>query len=88
MENTSIDCAKIHNNSNWTKTSRNEVMQPKTSNNYSQPIFPRLFHNQAGFDKLVINRRDLIYLDISKMVFTLKKLEKLVFDYSCIILGS
>ena len=41
MENTSIDCTKIRNNSKRTKTSRNEVMQPTTSNNHSQPIAPK-----------------------------------------------
>ena len=36
---------KIHNDSEWTKTSQNEVMQPATSNNDSQPIFPYHVHN-------------------------------------------
>ena len=41
MENTSIDCTKIRNNSKRTKTSRNEVKQPKPSNNHFQPIVPK-----------------------------------------------
>ena len=42
-------------------------MQPTTSNNDSQPIFPYHVNNQASFDNLFIN--SLIYLDISKMIF-------------------
>ena len=41
VENTFIDCVKICNNSKRTKTSRNEVMQPTTRNNHSQPIVPK-----------------------------------------------
>ena len=63
-------------------------MQPTTSNNHSQHIVPKHVHNQVGFDNPVINERGFIYLDISKMVFTLGKLERLVFDYKYIILGS
>ena len=65
MENRhlSIDCTKIHNNSKRTKTSRNEVMQPRTSNNHSRPIV--YVHNQAGFGKSVIKGRGFIYVSIS-----------------------
>ena len=41
MENKSIDRTKIRSYSKRTKTSRNEVMQPTTSNNNSQPIVPK-----------------------------------------------
>ena len=41
MENTSIDHDEIRHNSKHTKTSRNEVMQPTTSNNHLQPIVPK-----------------------------------------------
>ena len=41
IENTSIDFTKIRNNSKRTKTSRNEVMQSTTSNNYSQLIISK-----------------------------------------------
>ena len=51
-------------------------------------MFLNHVHNQAGFAKHVINGRDFIYLGISKMVFTLGKLERLIFDYRCIILSS
>ena len=54
----------------WTKTIRNEVMQPTTSNNDSRPIFPYHVHNQADFDNPFINGRGFIYLGISKMSFT------------------
>ena len=64
-------------------------MQPTTSNNHSQPIAPKpLASKQADFAKAVVNGRDLIYLGISKTVFTLRKLERLIFEYRRIILGS
>ena len=66
----SFGSTKIRNDSKWTKTSWNEVMQPTTSNNDSRPIFPYHIHNQAGFDNPFINRRGFIYLGISKMSFT------------------
>ena len=84
MENTSIDCTKIRNNSKRTKTSRNEVMQPTTT--IPNQLLLNHVLNQAGFAKPVINGRNFIYLGISKMVFTLGKLEKLIFDYRHIIL--
>ena len=39
-------------------------------------MFLNHIHNQAGFAKPVINGRDFFYLGISKMVFTLGKLER------------
>ena len=56
----------MYNQSKRTKKSRNEVMQPTTSNSDSQPIFPYHVHNQAGFDNPFINGRGFIYQDISK----------------------
>ena len=43
MENRylSIDCTEIRNNAKRTKTSRNKVIQPATSNNHSRPIVPK-----------------------------------------------
>ena len=41
MENKSTYCPNIWNNSKRTKTSRNEVMEPTTSNKHSQPIVPK-----------------------------------------------
>ena len=64
----SFGCTKICNGSKWTKTSRNEVMQPTISNNDSRPIFSYNVHSQAGFDNLFIS--GLIYLGISKMSFS------------------
>ena len=55
--------------SKWTKTKRNEEMQPTTSNNNSRPVFPYHVHNQADFDYLFINERDFIYRGISRMSF-------------------
>ena len=60
---------KIRNDSKWTKTSRNEIMWPTTSNNYSWPIFPYHLHNQAGVGNPFINTKGFIYLGISKMSF-------------------
>ena len=86
--NASIDFTKTRNNSKRTKTSRNEVMQPTTSNNHRNQLFLNHFHKQAGFAKSIINGGDFIDLVISKMVFTLGKLERLIFDYRHIILGN
>ena len=44
-------------------------MQPTTSNNNFQSIFPYHAHNQASFDNLCINWRGIIYLGIFKMSF-------------------
>ena len=41
MENGSINFTKIRNNSKQTETNGNELMQPTTSNNHSQPIVPK-----------------------------------------------
>ena len=88
MENTSFDCTKICNNSNQTKTRRNEVMQPTTSTVICNQLFLNHTHNQAGFTKPFIDGKDFIYLGILKKVSTLGKLERLIFDYMHIILGS
>ena len=88
MEKTSINCTKICNNSKRTKTSRNEVMQPTTSNTIRNQLFINHVHKQAGFAKPVINGRDFIHLGILKIVCTLGKLERLIFHYRCIILVS
>ena len=45
-------------------------MQPTTSNNNSQPVFPYHVHNKADFDNPFINGRGFIYFGISKMSFT------------------
>ena len=89
MENTSIDCTKICNNSKRTEARINEVMQPTTSNNHirNQMLLNHVL-NQASFAKPVINGRDFIYLGISKMIFSLGNLERLIYDYTRIILGS
>ena len=72
----SFGCTKIRNDSKWTKTSRNEVMQPTTSNNDSLPIFPYHVHNQTGFDDRFINGRGFIYLGISKISISIKAARK------------
>ena len=66
----SFGCTKIRNDSKQTKTSRNEVMQPTTSNSDSRLIFPYHVHNQAGFHNLFIKEKDFIYLGITNMSFT------------------
>ena len=47
-----------------------ELMQPTTSNNNSQPVFPYHFHNQADFDNPFIYGRGFIYLGIPRICFT------------------
>ena len=39
------------------------------TNSNPQTLFIYHVHNQADFDNLFINGRDVIYLDISKMIF-------------------
>ena len=63
-------CTKIRKDSKGTKTNRNEVMEPTTSNNDSRSICPYHVRNQADFDNPFINGRSFIYLGISKMSFT------------------
>ena len=63
-------CTKIRNDLKWTKTSRNEEMQPTASNSDSRQIFPYHVHNQADIDNPFINGRSFIYFGISKMRFT------------------
>ena len=72
MENRylSIDCTKTRNNSKRTKASRNEVIQPTTSNNHSRPIVSKPCPQAGRFVKPAINRRGFIYFGVSKMVFT------------------
>ena len=59
-------CTKIQKDSELTKTSPNEVMQPTTSNNDSRTIFPYLVHKQADFENPFFN---FIYSGVSKMSF-------------------
>ena len=60
--------------------------QPATA--IRNQFFLNHVHNQEGFAKPVINGRDFVYLGISKMIFTLGKLERLIFGYMRIVLGS
>ena len=53
---------------------------------HNQLLLNHVF-NQAGFANPVINGRDFIYFGILKMVFTLGKTERVIFDHKCIILG-
>ena len=64
---------KFATTQNGTKTSRNEVMQPTTSNSDSRPIFPYHVHNQAGFDNPFINRRGFIYLGVEFQFLSIYK---------------
>ena len=66
----SFGWTRIRSDLKWTKTSRNEVMQPTTIDIGSRPIFLYIVHNQVGFDNPFINERGSIYLGISKMNFT------------------
>ena len=63
-------------------------MLPTTSN-HSELIVPKPWPQLGRFWQAFSQRkRPYIYLDISKMGFTLGKLEILIFDYTGIILGS
>ena len=77
----SFGCTKIREDSKWTKTSRNEVMQSTTSNNDSRAIFPYHVHNLADFDNHFINGRGFIYLGISKWVSLVKCLQEFKLAY-------
>ena len=65
----SFGCTKIRKDLKWTKTNRNEVMQPTTSNNDSRPIFPYHVHNQVYFNNPFTNGIAFIYLGIFKVSF-------------------
>ena len=59
MSNRSIACTNIHNNLKRTKTSRNEVMQPTTSNNHLQPIVPKPCLQPGRFGQAFYERKRL-----------------------------
>ena len=61
---------------------------PQPTTTIRNQLFLTYVYNQAGFAEPVIKGGDFIYLGILKMVFTLGKLERLIFVYKCIILGS
>ena len=95
----SFDNTKIRNDSKWTKTSRNEVMQPTTSNNESQPIFPMstiwqvltiAFLTQETLYTWAFRRwlSLFIYLKEFKVAYQWRQLERLIFDYTPIIAGT
>ena len=63
----SFSCTKIWNDSKWTKTSRNKVMQPTTSNSDSRSFFPYHVRSQAGLNNPFINKRNFTFLGILKM---------------------
>ena len=73
---------------NTPKRAEMKQCNPQPATTICNQLFLNHFHNQAGFAKPVINGRDFIYLGILKMVFTLGKFERLIFDYRCIIVGS
>ena len=73
---------------NEPKRAEMKYCKPEPATTICNRLFLNHVHNQAGFSKPVINGRDFIYLGISKTVFTLSKLERLIFDYRRIILGS
>ena len=61
----SFGCTKILSDSKWTKSSRNEIMEPTASKNDSRPIFLYPVLNQADFDNPFING----HLDIITWAF-------------------
>ena len=56
-----LGCIKICKDSTWTKTRRNKIMQPITSNNDSRPVFRYHVYNQADFDNPFINWRRFMF---------------------------
>ena len=56
-----LGCIKICKDSTWTKTRRNKIMQPITSNNNLRPVFPYHVYNQADFDNPFINWRRFMF---------------------------
>ena len=51
-ELSAIAWTKIRKDAKWTKTSRNEVMQPTTTNNDSRPTFPYLLQRDRFWQSL------------------------------------
>ena len=84
MKNRSIHCTNICSNLKRTETECN----PQPATTIRKQLFLNLVYNQAGFSKSIIKGRDFVYLGISKMIFTLGKLEMIIFDYKRNILGS
>ena len=76
MENTSLDYAKIHNNSKRTKTSRNEVMQPTTSNNHSEPIVLKPCPQSGRFWQAGYKRKRLYFLGYFESGFHFREVRK------------
>ena len=60
----SFDFSNIRKDPKWTEASRNEGMQPSTTNNDSRQILSYNVYNQADLDNSVINGRGFIYLGI------------------------
>ena len=75
----------IQNEPKWGEMNQ---CNPQPATTIRNQLFLNHVHNPAGFGKPVINGRGFIYLGISKMVFILEKLERLIFDYTRVILGT
>ena len=90
----SFGFTKICNNLKWTKTSRNEVMQPTTSNKDSWPIFPDHVHNQTIPSLAALFTRAFrTWVSVFKFTrvqgsTSIKAARKVIFDYQPIIVGS
>ena len=87
----SFVCNKTVNDSQWTKTSRNEVMQPTTNNNDSRPIIPYHVHIQAGFDKSLYTsafRRWVWLFNVFQGNVSIRAAIKANSGYTLIIVGS
>ena len=72
---------------NETKRAEMKKCNRQSTITIRKQLFLNQVHDQAGFGRPVINGRDFIYLDISKIVFTVRKLERLIFDDTHIIFG-
>ena len=97
----SFSSTKIRRDSKWTKTSQYEVMQPTTSNKDSWPIFLTMSTTRQVFTIPLWTEEALFtwafrrwvsffkYLQEFKVVvYQLRQLERVTFDYTHIIAGS
>ena len=94
----SFCCTEICNDSKWTKTSRREVMQPKTSNSNSRPTFNYHVHQvlaipiltkEAFFTWAFWRWVGLFnHLQEFKVAYQWRQLERLIIYYTPVIVDS
>ena len=77
----SFGCTEIRKDSEWTKTSRNEVMQPTASNNDSRQIFPYHVHKEADFENILLTEEILFTWAFPKWVSLFKYFQEFKVAY-------